>query len=133
MEKQVEKIIELTEKGLTQMAEGLNVTIPQLWEILVKQQYVEAIQAFAAFGLCLIVWGILYKKNKGIREWLKQREDEDDNSERLVPIVVLIVLLSFVTIVSSVGMTEGIGKIINPEYYAIKDIVGFIGEIKGGE
>ncbi len=133
MEKQVQKIIELTEKGLTQMAEGLNVTLPQLWEILIKQQYVEAIQAFAVFGLCLIVWGILYKKNKGIREWLKQRKNEYDNSERFVPIAILIILLSFTTLISGIVTITGIGQIINPEYYAIQDIVEFIGKMKGGE
>lgn len=121
---QSQQLIDLAQKGLTQMAEKLNVTLPHLWEVLIKQQYVEAIQSFAVFGLCLIVWYLLYKSKEYIRDKI------DDFS----PFMIMgIIILSLITIVLFDDTITGIGQIINPEYYAIKDIVEFIGEMKGGQ
>ena len=124
MEQQVQKIIELTENGLTQMAASMNVALPQLWEILIRQQYVEAIQAFVGLILCLIVCRISYKHKKYLQEQI-----EEVNPLILTGITAFGIIFVLVFIDSIIG----IGKVINPEYYAIQDIAEFIGQMKGGE
>ncbi len=126
MEQQIQQLVNLTEKGLTELAVQLGVSLPQLWEILIKQQYVEAAQAFFGFGICLFLINFVYKKREVIEKFRKGNPDSYDNFERTMPLVLGLTFLSFVTIVTFFEATSGIGKIVNPDYYAIQDIVNFI-------
>ena len=120
MEEQIQQLINLTEKGLTQMATQMNVSLPQLWEILIRQQYVEAAQSLIVFGIILIPWIIIFQQRKKIIEF---------GEEYFPTIIMPFTLLCIVTFVSIFCFFKGIGQIINPEYYAIQDVTEFISEI----
>ena len=131
MEQQIQQLIDMTEKGLTQLATQLGVSLPQLWGILIKQQYVEAAQAFFGLGICLALWAFIYKKRGTIESFRNGNSNSYDNFERSAPLVAIAIMFSAVTIITFVEATNGIGKIINPDYYAIQDIVNFIGSMRG--
>jgi hypothetical protein len=125
--------VDLTEEGLTQMATQLGVSLPHLWEILIKQQYIEAIQAFFGFGICLLICGFAYKKRESIEKFRKGNPDDYDNFERSVILAIFIVFLFVVVAIAFTETIINVGKIINPEFYAVQDIVEFINNIRGNE
>ena len=118
---ELQQLIDLTEKGLTQVATQLGTTLPQLWEIMIKQQYVEAVQAFTAFGIGLLLFIVVNKWYKSI----DRREEKESGSTRdeVQLFLFCTVGVFMITLFSLIASFEGVGKLINPEYYAIKDIV----------
>ena len=129
MEQQIQRLVDLTEKGLTELAIQLGVSLPQLWGILIKQQYVEAAQAFFGFGICLFLVSFVYKKKEAIEKFRKGDSDSYDNFDRTMLLLLLFLGLLTITIITFIGAMDGIGKIINPDYYAIQDLVNFIGNM----
>jgi hypothetical protein len=130
MEQQIQQLINMTEKGLTQLATQLGVSLPQLWEILIKQQYVEAAQAFFGFGICLALWGFAYKKRETIAKKMEKDPNAYNNFDNNMKFALIFCPLLIITIIAIIEVVGGIGKIINPEYYAIQDIVSFINNIR---
>lgn len=125
MEEQIEQLISLIEKGLTQMANNLGIAFPQLWEILIKQQYIEAAQAFILLGICLIIIKIYYTKRAIIN---KSQFFDADTPVCLIGFCSVIAFL-VIFIISIICSVEAVGQILNPEYYAIQDITEFIGNL----
>lgn len=117
-QEQIQELIDMAQTSITKMAEGMGVAVPELWRILIKQQYVEAMGSFIWFVVGMICFYAIYKLIK----WAFKADLEE-----LVVIVGFIVLGLF--LMGVLGLSElyaGIAHIINPEYYAIKDIANFI-------
>ena len=125
MEQQLQQLIDLTEKGLTQMATQMGVSLPQLWEILIRQQYIEAVQSFVWLGILLIAIIIGYKK----RKYLIKLELFDTDTPLCILGFFGLVFFSIMLIITINNATIGIGQILNAEYYAIQDITEFIGNL----
>lgn len=117
---ELQQLIDLTEKGLMQVATQLGTTLPQLWEIMIRQQYVEAFQSFALLGICLFIALVSFRHKKVVIDFIYDTE--------FLGIMIVIIYSSILT-VASITSFEGIGQLINPEYYAIKDIVSQIGTL----
>ena len=124
---EIQQLIDLTEKGLTQVATQLGTTLPQLWEIMVRQQYIEAIQAFILLGVSSIVF---YFSVRAVFRAIKDEENGKTANEARDSIIIGSVVISGVFLIISFAMSyEGIGQILNPEYYAIQSIVEQIGTL----
>ena len=117
MQEQIQQVIDYSQEALTSMASQLGVALPELWGILIKQQYVEAVQSFVLFiGMVFIVYFVF--KFKVFNKM------NDYNLETFV--VFGAVIYCFIFFFTILFLMSGIGKIINPEYYAIQDITVFI-------
>ncbi len=116
---QIQQLIDMAQGGITKMAETMGVAVPQLWEILMKQQYVHAVgDAIWVFVGAVSAYAI-YKLVK----WAKKQEDLEEG------IVFVFGGILILTIFVGLGLADlycGLAHLINPEYYAIKDIAEFI-------
>lgn len=116
---QTQQVIDMVQNSINSLSAQLGVSLPQLWEVMIRQQYVEAVQSFVGFivsGVALYVCLRFIQKN-----W------EVDTPEPIALIVVFATALSgFIFLISTFGCIDGIGQIANPEYYAIQDIANFI-------
>ena len=122
---EIQQLIDLTKKGLTQVATQLGTTLPQLWEIMIMQQYVEAMVGFLQAGIILFIWYLIIK-SKAIKKMI----EDDFESLLSIPFLIFLVFFVLLTLYSFViDVPNGIAKLINPEYYAIKDIVYQIGTL----
>lgn len=142
----MEKALELVE----QLATKLGVAAEYLMTVLVKQQYAEGITSLiiAAINLLVVIAMLIFvprltmKMNK---EYLKAESDREKNGTGydgsyyvpsfsedfyhamgfVIPIgavVIGIILLSNITN----GITTGVQQLINPDYFAFKEILDVI-------
>ena len=124
---ELQQLIDLTEKGLTQVATQLGTTLPQLWEIMIIQQYVEAFQMFSLLIVSLVSsYFFISKILKAIKE---KNEGMEVNEAKDVIILAGVAVSGVFLLIGIIGSFEGIGQLINPEYYAIRDIVYQIGKL----
>lgn len=120
-EEQVQQMINMLQQGIQKAAETLGVAAPELWEILIRQQYVEFIVDMLwttiSMGIVYAGWRLL------IKNWQKINTHDDMTG------IMVSVPLSIATVgvfVCWLMAVSQVGQVINPEYYAIKDIAEFI-------
>jgi hypothetical protein len=108
--------------ALDQLAASLGVAAQKVLEILIKQQIVIGIQDLI---VCLLILPVLFFVDRGlIRAWKKAEQESRDSKEGLVVVSVLISLGNVGCIIVIICMlTSGIGHLINPGYYALKDVL----------
>ena len=103
---------------LDALAARFGTTGIHLWEVLVRQQYIEAI------------WGLMFMAITGVfgfiwMNWLKRRGDTaaaDEGIELFGMIVGGIILFIFV-IASVVELLTVVPGFFNPEFYALKELL----------
>ena len=103
------------------IAAQLGVAKEFVWEILVKQQYVEAAQLMIGVIFCVVV--LVYSIpicSKGFKE-----EYSSGDADAAAAIIGL-----FVSVGASIyilcGSIACVGRLLNPEYYALKDILNMV-------
>lgn len=116
---QTQQIIDMVQNGIDKLSTQMGVTLPHLWEVMIKQQYVYGAANIITFLIILAVSVKLFKNKSRICGWFRERD--------LVMLYIISALLWFLIayVYFELALT-GIGQIINPEYYAMKDIANFI-------
>jgi len=114
----------LTEELIIELAQKLGTTAVHLWEVLIRQAIILSLAdiiVIAGWVYCLVLmYRFIEKKtkmkdSKGFREW-------DEEYAFIAWIIFAIVIVIFVIIVGiSIGAV--IGGIINPEYWALKQLI----------
>jgi hypothetical protein len=102
-------------KRLDGLAAGLGVTVDKMWDVLVKQCYVEGTHSFMIGMILAISIYVLYIKGKSIIKWI----DEND----LEPIYVGIGVYVFFAPIVIFACSCDVFQMINPEYYALDKIM----------
>lgn len=94
------------------------------WEVVMKQQYVEAVVAFSFlfFGIILLLLGYYLSVKT---DWNSRDNNEGKTG---VPAMVLLVIGGIITFFAflTVLFESAIGKLINPEYYAIQFFINLV-------
>lgn len=115
--------LQLTKSLVVSISETLQKVAPNVWRIMIKQQYVKAAyRTIIPWGICLIFF--IYFRTVQKRWVIKTGASQDERSCRL----------AFATIVPVVGcLGSGIAGVlcvasaftlvVNPEFYAIKDLL----------
>jgi heme/copper-type cytochrome/quinol oxidase subunit 2 len=117
---QTQQIIDIVQNGINSLSAQLGVSLPQLWEVVIRQQYVEVVQSVLIFIFCIIGLYCFYK-------YFKYRaKDNDYEVECDIVAIIVTLVLAIITLVSTIDLIESSGKLINPEYYAIQDITNFV-------
>ena len=106
---------------LSQLASQLNVTIEHLWAVLVKQAFIYgitgllwlALTPFMVFG-CYLLWRMFFKLVKDSNGW--------DETSYIWPAVVTLIVIVII-IVDFLSLDMLIAAFINPEYWALKQII----------
>jgi amino acid transporter len=114
-----QQIIDMVQTGINSLSAQMGVTLPHLWEAIIRQQYIQGVANIITFIFILAVWGKLFKKKEEIYRWFSKND-----LEMLAVILTLSgVIISYVYFELA---SNGVGQIINPEYYAIQEITNMI-------
>lgn len=106
---------------LQQLADQLGTTVEYLWPILVRQQKIEGIFGLVIFSLLIITALIILKKT-----WNKKWETEGEPTVTGFAGAISCVVLVVCFLVLAIGGTTIISHIINPEFWALKEITKMI-------
>jgi len=114
-------IINQIKELLTPVASKMGESAEFGWEVVVRQQYVGAIIVFSTILLSVITGIIALVLSKKVKDW-----DTDMPTVRQI----LVLLIGFVSVVGIIyGFAfcgEAIGKLINPEYYALEFFINLV-------
>lgn len=114
-----EALIEQLKPVFAPLAEKIGQGAEFGWKVILKQQYVEAFQAFL-FGAVVVVLWLAYQK------WWKYTQALTDEGERNVARFIPFALLCALTLVALLVVGSGIGHLINPEFYAIRFLLDLV-------
>lgn len=113
------------------LAQKLGVATEHVMIIYTKQSYVYAINNLMKFSICMIISYIITKLIFFLHRQGKDRNKEflDEQGSR-GGIYICMFILSFICVIAIAlgvdNLTIGLGQIVNPEYYALKDIANLI-------
>jgi len=106
---------------LWELIELVENAAPKMWQIAVKQVYVQALQKYIISGILLLSGVFLFFNTERLN---KKNEEEDNSYSGEWRFLHLITIILFIIILGET--TAAIGCSINPEYYAIKTLVGLV-------
>jgi hypothetical protein len=108
--KQVSEVLDV-------LAQKFGSTVEHLWGILIKQAYVEGIISLVWVIISIIVGTI------SIKYIIKFFKEEDDGWEGML-FAICFGLIALSALVFCLNINDTIRALVNPEFYAIKEIFG---------
>lgn len=140
----LDKGLDMAKETVVYLAGKIEQVAPQLWRVLVVQQYVKgATSLINPLGFLLVI--LLYRRL--LLKWWKPQPGDDDPKERafteavgedeipfptrkgwrgLLSIAVPLAMLVIGGIWFCSSITDAAGYFINPNYYALKDIITLV-------
>ena len=115
-------IIGLSEEVLSKLdalAAKIGVTVEQVWLWVVKQQYVDAIYYSITASIFIIITTTMMILTK--KYWEKIEKESLEGF--FVGVNIVVSIITIITI--SIALTA-IPNVFNPEYWALKDLMGMI-------
>ncbi|MFA6407291.1 MAG: hypothetical protein WCV80_01120 [Candidatus Paceibacterota bacterium] len=129
-----DKALDLLAKGITTIAENLEKTAPFVWKVMIKQQYANAIAnlivPWSLFFGVVTYMSISRKMFKKSDREIDGKIDWDSGRVWVVSAIPTILLIIFGTWGFN-RLSDSIQLLINPEYYAIRDLLRMI--MSGGK
>lgn len=134
-----EEVINKIDQYIQELASGLGVAAEHLYSVLVKQKVVEgvvglsigiimlAIAIIVAITLIKAAMNASYEKNRYDYVTCRNWQAKLIYGGESIPAIFLIIASVGVFSGSFPTLYIGIGKLINPEYYAIKEILKVVG------
>lgn len=108
-------------KRLDAVAAKLGTTTEYLWKVLVRQGYVEGITDVLSGVTCLVMTIVLYRFTV---KWTKMKPGEHEWTEGQSACVWLGTILGLAfAVATSACLTAGIKELLNPEYFALREIL----------
>ncbi|MGC4375772.1 hypothetical protein WD019_02355 [Fictibacillus sp. Mic-4] len=115
-----DKLVDKATEYIDAIASKLGVAAEHVYDILVKHAIVSGIRDII---LALVLGAVTYGLVR-LSKWLTT-SDEAFEFESYAPFVLFIGLVAFALAI--ISLYFGIGELINPEYYAIKEILDAFG------
>lgn len=114
----VSRVVDTVKETFTELVTFAKAVGPDVWGILVKQQVVEAtsITIGLAVALMLLVWGTRIMKNRPA--WAVDKAGENAGGA-IITVISTIASL----IMTGVFLVRALPRFINPEYYALMELV----------
>ena len=109
------------EEVLSKLVEFIGSASPVIWETARRQVVVDLVQSIVWMVLCAIATYVCVKWSKYF--WRKHQEDKYGCHE--VSVGFLIGGAVFAALIATVLLTHIIGVAINPNYYAIRLLLGY--------
>ncbi|KKR57974.1 MAG: hypothetical protein UU08_C0005G0018 [Candidatus Uhrbacteria bacterium GW2011_GWE2_40_58] len=123
----IDQLIDGTSTLVGQLSVVMKNVAPEIWRIMITQQYVKAV-ADLALPLALLGVSALFCYLV-TQKFIKKEDHEDNNAEtaRLligwwIPVFVGLVFAMW----SAIAFSNSVKYVINPEYYAVRDIMVLI-------
>lgn len=114
---------------INELAKQLGVAAEHVYGVLIRQQYAEAvgtlIEAFILLCVFIVLTVFFVLGWKRANHWLEKGYDEWQVG-MIIGTVVYLVASAFIIVEITSDVKDGIMRLLNPEYYALKDIMDFI-------
>ena len=118
-----EETVDAIKEALTPIAEKIGEGAKFGWEVVVRQQYVEAFGLIASAVSFLVVFGLgIFFIRKGINYERKNNYDDEGLAFTMGGVGMTVLGAVF----AGVNLYQGVARLINPEYYAIQFFIGLI-------
>lgn len=120
-----DKALDMVNKMVADIAATLNNVAPEVWRIMMKQQYAQAISDL------IVPWGLLlfsfcymkaFGRTFGVK-WMVKEESDIGDFKRVVGYAIPVCAMVITGIWGIVNLAGSIKILINPEFYAIKNLV----------
>lgn len=121
-----DKALEMVGGLVSQVSETLQKVAPDVWRMMIRQQYAKAIAdllvPWLLVLLSFVLWSVLNKK------WVKTVEHGTYMSDEEISRMVFVSIIPTVSgiifgVWGIVALSSSIKYIVNPEYYAVRDIL----------
>jgi hypothetical protein len=119
-----DKALDMVGKAVASISATLEKVAPHVWKIMIKQQYAKAV------GGLIVPWGLLFLLLpywQIIRKAWKTDHIKDDSDEYWARLWLVRIIPGgagfIITIVALVALSNSIMLLVNPEYYAVKDLI----------
>lgn len=118
-----EKVFNKVTEYIDAIAQGLGVAASHVYEVMVRQTVISgAVGSVVMVGLCVLVAVVSAIVVRKI-DWSK-KDRYGGMTEAQENIIIIISSVSFVTVIAAVLILPGaIMRVLNPEYYVIKEIL----------
>lgn len=116
------KTDEALAKILNQLSDKFGTTSAHLWQVLLRQAYIDGIEALAGVIFTTVIMiGVLVKLKSSYRVYDNQY---DDFSEEHIPLIIIscVTVLAFSITLFAAG-SVALECFLNPEYYALHEIL----------
>ena len=117
--------MEQLEPMLRELAAQLGTTVEYLWGVMITQAHVYVLSYIVYLVLFFLVFFITYKLIKNLAN-----EADDDLECMQIPQFILIVVLCFGLVAGTIGLTiefsNFLTALLNPEYWALQQILEYI-------
>ena len=126
MAKVADKALDMVGNAVATLSNSLSKIAPQVWRIMIIQQYAKAVDSIIVPTLLLIllcVLTVIVRKNFPAPPAWDDHWDGTEWGMFWIRTVIPIILLCILGCVLVGCLSESVKLLINPEYYAIKDIL----------
>src|SRR3989338_7472234 len=123
----LDKALDISTVYVASVAQTLQKVAPELWRIMIRQQYANAVSYLVVpLGLVLLGMVLYYLVGKLIFEGNADFDKMNPQAWRVVGRVVLFIASGVVSIVAVFESVSAVKILINPEHYAIKDLLAVL-------
>jgi uncharacterized membrane protein required for colicin V production len=118
------EIVQKIDGYLHALAKSLGVASEYVMKTLTHQMFIEGL-VYSIFTMLFIVVGgfVLYKLIKTAMKYWDDLYDKDMEAPVIIGLVILSIVYIVITIVGIIDLPEEVMKAMNPEYYALKEIL----------
>ena len=116
--------MENLENSLVELIEYFKSVAPEGWAIILKQQLVEGWVDVILGSLALLLFFLLFIAMKRLKLGYDSEKYASDTEDWAIGMVGVGLIQLISVIFSVVNLVMGIKILVNPEYYAIMDILG---------
>lgn len=115
------------EQFLFEMANKLGTTVEHLWQVMVTQAYIYATMGsiILFIGVSIVIGGgiAIYRKTKALDKEAEKSGRDPDYDNVAVWFFVWLGYTGFTIIVGIIGVVDIVTMFLNPEYWALKQIL----------
>ena len=125
------KLLEMLQQAFDSLSTQMGVAVPKVWEILLRQQVIVAVQDLVGVFTYLCVLFAFYRFF--FVRFCDQCEDYGDQEPTLSAIFVWIIfgagLIVLIPVVIIFG-GDAFARLVNPEYYALQSVIALLKPLK---
>lgn len=118
----VDRVFDRTTEAVQQLADALKVPAEHVYKVLVQQQIIQGISLLVVTMVTIIFAYLSWLILKNRHDFSKNEDAYDQDTEGYWVLFILLGVASIVLVIVSIAIVPA--QFINPEYGAIKDILG---------
>ncbi len=119
-----DKVVNLGARAIAQAADSVEKVAPKVWGVMVRQQYAKAIGDLTVPFVGFLITLIIFVRTKAFR--IRVWHEERSSGEEFFLAVVIVVALMITALWLAYALSNSVMYLINPEFYAFRDLLVMI-------